>query len=101
MDRFEKIDTMLNEHGLFINELNSEISKMKKDDIYIQNSALNKELALATENLQENTKLLTTLKEENARLKNELYEQLFNEKTKLTNTADGRLDAYFSEVSRC
>ena len=96
MDRFEKIDTLLNQHGLFINELNSEINKIKKDDIYIQNSALNKELTLATESLKENTNLLATLKEENTRLKNELYEQLFNEKTKLTNTADGRLNAYFS-----
>ena len=100
MDKFEKINALLEEHDIFIRELNNEIDKLKADDVYIQNQALQTQLTSVTQRLQQNEESLATLKAENIRLKNELYEQLFNEKTKLINISDDRLNAYFSAVSQ-
>jgi uncharacterized membrane protein len=100
LDKFEKIDGLLEEHGLFIGELNKEIAQLKQDDVYVQNDALRARLKTADQALEKSAEALAALKAENARLKNELYEQLFNEKTRLVGTLDKRLDAYFSAAAK-
>jgi uncharacterized membrane protein len=100
LDKFEKIDILLEEQGSFVSELNAEIDKLKKDDVYIQNDALREQLKTANIDLKQRAEISASLKTENIRLKNELYEQLFNEKTKLVNIFDKRLDAYFSAASQ-
>jgi uncharacterized membrane protein len=100
LDKFEKIDVLLKEQGSFVGELNAEIDKLKKDDVYVQNDALREQLKTVSRDLEQSAEISALLKTENARLKNELYEQLFNEKVKLVNIFDKRLDAYFSAATQ-
>jgi uncharacterized membrane protein len=100
LDKFEKIDALIKEQGLFAGKLSAEIDALKKDDAHVQNAALRGQLEKAAQDLKRSEEAAARHRAEAARLKNELYEQLFNEKAKLVNMSDGRLDAYFSAASQ-
>lgn len=98
MDKFEKLDAVLAEQYKITAELKNEIDLLKRDDLFGENENLRRQIAeLSALQLQlagENERIAG----ENKRLKNELYEQLFNEKIRLAELSDKRLDAYYASA---
>ena len=96
MDKFENISLVLQEQAAVSAKLRKELDDLKHDDVFSENEKLRRlvaELEQMKASLTENSEKITA---ENRRLKNELYEQMFSEKTSLIARADKHLDVYFS-----
>jgi len=78
-------------------QLEKELNILANSDLTKENALLKKELELLKE---ENKKIKLKLKEaqdENSRIKNILYEQIYSERLKLLNLSAKKLDIYFRE----
>lgn len=96
MGKFQKIDEIIAGQAATVDNLKREIDSLKQDDVYAENAALrlkHEETKAENAMLSEKNDRLDL---ENKRLKNEMFEQLFNEKTKLVELNGRALDAYFA-----
>ena len=98
MNKFERLEQVLQEQARVSAELRAEFESLKADDVFAENERLRQlvaELEQLKQGLVEQNYNITT---ENRRLKNELYEQMFNEKIAIINKAEKNIDAYFSKA---
>ena len=99
MNKFEKLDIALQEQARVSAELKKEIESIKADDVFGENEKLRRlvaELEQIKARLSEQNGHIFA---ENKRLKNELYEQMFSEKTTLVARSEKHIDAYFSAAA--
>ncbi|MDR2599781.1 MAG: DUF2339 domain-containing protein [Oscillospiraceae bacterium] len=96
---------ILNRQRDVLAELDSEVKVIEDSDLTKENEQLKadlKKLQTAHQKSEQNVKALF---EQNANLKNTLYEQVYNEKVKIVNTSRKKMDVYFksnyeNEVNR-
>jgi len=94
--KFQKLDAILAEQERIKDELASEIAALRKDDLFAEIEGLRRQVAELSELKSSLSDKNGSLTEENKRLRNTLYEQLFNEKASLVTLSDNRLNAYFA-----
>ena len=88
-----------------LSALEAEYKILDNSDLVKENAALKTELEKLRKEYVRTNQKAGTLSDENARLKNALYLQIFNERLKLINATEQKLDAYFrsnisSELSK-
>lgn len=96
MDKFERIDEIIAGYTASVGELRKEFDVIKRDDLFAENNSLRDKINELTELNIRITEHNGKLTAENKRLRNEMYEQCFNEKTKLVESSAQSLDAYFA-----
>lgn len=95
MPKEETWKALLTQQRAIAEELEKEINKLKSEDVVVENEALRNELSKCKERLTEADRQMSLLTDENKRLKNMLYEQIYNEKIAILNTATRNTEAYF------
>ena len=96
LDKFENINQLLAEQARLNEDFAKEVAVLKNDDLTVENrrlTALVAELEALKAQMAEQNAHITG---ENRRLKNELFEQLFNERATLIDRAENRVHAYFA-----
>lgn len=91
----DNLENILKTHKETVLQLEKELKVLSNNDLTKENTLLKKENAVLKE---ENEKIKLELKaaqEENARIKNALYEQIYSEKLKILNLSARKLDIYF------
>jgi len=96
LDKFQTLNLMLKEQARVASDIEKEIAALQGDDLFSENDTLRKTIIELEDFKQRLTDENTKISTENRRLKNELYEQLFNEKTKLVGKSEQMLEAYFA-----
>ena len=76
-------------------ELEAEHQALQGSDLVKENTKLKAELDKLRAEFEQIRSDMTNLTDENAGLKNALYEQIYNEKVKIINTTAEKLDIYF------
>lgn len=76
-------------------ELEKEITNLDANNLVVENDSLKKEIAICSAQLGEARVNNAKLTEENASLKNELYDQLYNEKIAILNAVNKKVDVYY------
>ena len=94
----ESWKTLLSQQREITEELEKEISKLKSEDIVVENEALRIELTEYKARLAENDKQLLALSNENKKLKDSLYEQIYNEKIAILNAVSKKTEVYFHDT---
>lgn len=100
MPKDETWKTLLTQQKEITEELEKEINKLKSDDIVVENETLREELNKCKAQLTEADQQVSRLSDENSKLKNVLYEQIYNEKIAILNTVNRKTEVYYqSSVS--
>lgn len=76
-------------------KLEREIVRLKSEDIVVENEALHDEITKCKARLTEADQQVLLLSDENKRLKDSLYEQIYNEKIAILNAVSNKIDVYF------
>lgn len=105
MPKDESWKTLLSQQKAITEELEKEISKFKSEDIVLENDALRNELSKCKAQLTEADQQISRLSDENKKLKNSLYEQIYNEKIAILNAVSKKTEVYYqgsvsSEMNR-
>lgn len=105
MPKEESWKTLLTQQKTITEELEKEISKLKSEDIVVENDALRNELSKCKAQLTEADQQVSRLSDENKQLKNSLYEQIYNEKIAILNAVSRKTEVYYqsnvnSEMNR-
>jgi hypothetical protein len=95
MPNEETWKTLLSQQRAITEELEKEISKLKAEDIVVENGALRNELTKCKELLTEADQQVAKLTDENNKLKNSLYEQIYNEKIAILNAVSRKTEVYY------
>lgn len=95
MPNEEAWKSLLSQQKIITEDLEKEISKLKSEDIVVENEALHKQLSNCEAQLAEANKQLSLLAEENMRLKSSLYEQIYNEKIAILKAVTKKTDVYY------
>ncbi|MDR1397698.1 MAG: DUF2339 domain-containing protein [Desulfarculales bacterium] len=94
-NRFDRLDEILREHARTISALEQELDSFKRNDLLTENNALRRQLAenegKRRQTDAENQRLTT----DNLRLRNELYSHIFNEKIRVLDSSEQRLNVLF------
>ena len=79
-------------------ELENEVNLIENSDLTKENDRLKAELDKLTEEHAKSEQTARILSEQNASLKNSLYEQVYNEKVKIVHTTKEKLEIYFKNT---
>lgn len=91
----ENLKELLERQKELVSGLESRIVEIEADDLVSENEQLKAELGECKALLLTEKGSSLSLKEENKHLKNQLYEQLYNEKLQLLNAAVAKAEIYF------
>jgi predicted nuclease with TOPRIM domain len=91
----ESWKALLSQQREITEALDKEIKSFKSEAIVVENEALRKELSQYKEQLTTANQQLSALSDENTKLKNSLYEQIYNEKIAILNSVTKKTDVYY------
>lgn len=95
MPKEETWKTLLSQQKAITEELEREINKLKTEDIVVENEALRNELGKCKARLTVADQQVARLSDENKRLKDSLYEQIYNEKIAILNAVSRKTEAFY------
>lgn len=90
-----RLRNILSQQKLLLTQLEKETNVIFNTDSAKENAILKKELEQLKQTLAKKTEKLKTVSEQNATLKNALFEQVYSEKISILSTARKKNDAYF------
>lgn len=92
----DKLKNILAQQKETLANLESEIFRIEASDLVTENQSLKAELLKCQTDLKNEKENNSILSEENKKLKNALYEQLYNEKIQILNSTNKKLEVYYS-----
>ncbi|MDF2985081.1 MAG: Protein of unknown function transrane [Eubacterium sp.] len=90
------LKSILTRQKEIVTNLESEISKIEATDLLNENQNLNKELERYKELFEKEKANSLLVTEENKKLRNAIYEQLYSEKLQILNLVNKKLDVYYN-----
>ena len=101
MSNSEKLQQIIYQQKALLKSLESEVLRISKSDLTLENEALKKEVQNLQTNLNDYQAKLTETSFTNRELKNALYDQIYSEKLQILNQAQKKNDIYFrSEMAQ-
>jgi hypothetical protein len=95
MSMVDNLKNVLNRQKEIITNLETEITNFEANDLVVENENIKKELTKCKTSLEEEKTNNSKITEENKKLKNAIFEQLYNEKITILNATNNRLDVYY------
>ena len=95
MGTVENLKSVIDRQKQVLSELETEWKALEGSDLAKENAALKTELEKLRFDLEKVSNNAALLADDNARYKNALYEQIYNEKVKIVNTTAQKVEAYF------
>jgi len=86
---------VLNRQKDLLNELENEVNNIENSDLTKENERLKADLEKLQVEYEKSEQSTELLSDENKSLKNALYEQVYNEKVKIVQTTQEKMDIYF------
>ena len=101
MSNSEKLQQIMDQQKALLKSLESEVLRISKSDLTLENESLKKEVQNLQTNLNDYQAKLTETSFTNRELKNALYDQIYSEKLQILNQAQKKNDIYFrSEMAQ-
>ncbi|MCL2437363.1 MAG: DUF2339 domain-containing protein, partial [Clostridiales bacterium] len=100
MPDLNQLRSIVAQQKKLVAELEQEATVLMNADLTKENEALKKELQESKRSLAEQSQKLKTTREQNASLKNALFEQVYSEKTRILDRASTKNDIYFKAEVR-
>jgi uncharacterized membrane protein len=95
METTDNLKKIINRQKEVLKDLELERDALESSDLIKENAELKSELEKLRAEMAQVRSESDLLTDDNARLKNELYEQIYNEKVKIVNTTAQKIDAFF------
>ena len=95
MGTADNLKIIIARQKIVLSELEAECRELESSDLAKENLGLNTELAKLRADLEKIGNEAALLSDDNARYKNALYEQIYNEKVNIVNTTAQKMDVYF------
>ena len=95
MGTVDNLQNIINRQREVLSELEAEHKALENSDLIKENAELKADLEKLHMNFEKVRNSVVTLADENASLKNALYEQIYNEKIKIIKATAQKLDIYF------
>lgn len=95
MSTVDNLKSILIKQREVISSLETEIGEIETSDLVTENKKLKEELEKSKDSLEKVKSHNIKIAHENKSLRNTLYEQFYNEKVQLINTASKKIDIYF------
>ena len=95
MGTADNLKNIINQQQAVLAALKAEHQTLVNSDLAQENTALKADLAKLREGFEQISNNAASLTQDNANLKNALYEQIYNEKIKILNSVAQKLDIYF------
>jgi hypothetical protein len=101
MSNTENLQQIIDQQKMLLKNLESEVLRISKSDLTLENENLKKEVGNLQTNLTEYQAKLTQTSLKNTELKNALYDQIYSEKLQILNQAQKKNEIYFrSEMAQ-
>jgi len=95
MGTADNLKNIINQQKEILSELEAEHQALENSDLVKENAALKSDLEKLRSDFEQISNNVSRFAEENASLKNALYEQIYNEKIKIIYSTAQKLDIYF------
>lgn len=95
MSTVDNLKSLLAKQKENLSYIEKEIIQIEKSDLVVENQKMKDELSKYKSCLEKEKSENIKLSDENKRLKNALYQQLYNEKTYFLNSVQKRMDVYY------
>lgn len=95
MSTVDNLKSILVKQKEVLSSLETEIINIETSDLLTENQSLKTELVKCQAFLEKEKSYNLKISEENKKLRNSLYEQLYNEKIKILNTVNSKMDVYY------
>lgn len=96
MSMVDKLKSILAQQKETLANLESEISRIEASDLVTENQSLKTELSRCQVDLRNEKEHNLVISEDNKKLRNAIYEQLYNEKIQILNSTNKKLEVYYS-----
>ena len=97
MGSADNLKSIISRQREVLSELEGELHAIESSDLVQENTGLKAELEKLRMDFEQISKNASIITDENTRLKNALYEQIFNEKVRIVDNTEKRLNFYFSD----
>lgn len=95
MQKEDSWKTLISQQKEVTERIEKEIVRLKSEDFVVENEALREELTKCKTQLAEFKQQVSVLSDENRKLKDSLYEQIYNEKIAILNAVSKKVEAYY------